>query len=173
MDGRTHFKFENIQHYDSPVRFYAGFVSFFVFAAFFEFLGPVVSKLHYWCTREGKRQCHHTRNWKLKVFITTRIYTVPPSRPMALNKDQYIYSIDSRTKLEPRNRLRVRCHVEFVVIAFHIRRPCNCTVYNACTSWSSGITYNGHVLIRRLYWQWHDSTLSHIQVNEAHAWTYM
>ena len=33
----------------------------FVFAAFFEFLGSVVNKLHYWGTREGQRELHHTR----------------------------------------------------------------------------------------------------------------
>ena len=53
--ARTHFRIEQIQHDDGLVHFYTGFVSFFVLNVFFEFLGPVVDKLHYWGTREGHR----------------------------------------------------------------------------------------------------------------------
>ena len=60
-ETRTYFKIEQSQHDDTLVCFYTGFASFFVFAAFTEFLGPIVNKLHYWGTREGQCQRHDTQ----------------------------------------------------------------------------------------------------------------
>ena len=41
------FQIDDIKHDDTLVRFYTGFVSYAVFIAFFEFLGPVVDHLNY------------------------------------------------------------------------------------------------------------------------------
>lgn len=57
----TRFRLEDIQSDDKLVRFYTGFVSFSIFLAFFEFLGPVVEKLNYWGSKEGERQRHRSR----------------------------------------------------------------------------------------------------------------
>ena len=45
---KAYFQLEDIEHDDNLVRFYTGFVSFSIFIAFFEFLGPVVNHLNYW-----------------------------------------------------------------------------------------------------------------------------
>ena len=45
---RQYFKIEHIRHDDKLVRFYTGFISYMVFQAFFEFLGPVVNEPNYW-----------------------------------------------------------------------------------------------------------------------------
>lgn len=63
---RAYFRIEDIKHDDALVRFYTGFVSFYVLNAFFEFLGPVVNKLNYWGARERRRQRQRSR--KLDVF---------------------------------------------------------------------------------------------------------
>ena len=47
-----YFRVEDIQDNDKLVSFYTGFVSFMVFSAFFEFLGPVVHNLTYWGSKE-------------------------------------------------------------------------------------------------------------------------
>ena len=49
------FCIEDIEHYDKLVRFYTGFVSYALFLAFFEFLGPAVDHLNYWGSKEGVR----------------------------------------------------------------------------------------------------------------------
>ena len=49
---KQNFRIEDIQNNDKLVSFYAGFVSFMVFSAFFEFLGPVVYNLNYWGSKE-------------------------------------------------------------------------------------------------------------------------
>ena len=55
------FRLESISHDDNLVRFYTGFVSYFVFCAFFYFLGPVVNHLKYLGEKEGDRQRHRGR----------------------------------------------------------------------------------------------------------------
>ena len=49
----AHFRLEDIKHDDNLVRFYTGFVSYAIFIASFEFLGPVVDHLNYWGSKEG------------------------------------------------------------------------------------------------------------------------
>ena len=49
---KQNFRIEDIQNNDKLVSFYTGFVSFMVFSAFFEFLGPVVYNLNYWGSKE-------------------------------------------------------------------------------------------------------------------------
>lgn len=49
---KQHFRIEDIQGDDKLISFYTGFVSFMVFSAFFEFLGPVVHHLNYWGSKE-------------------------------------------------------------------------------------------------------------------------
>ena len=68
----NHFRVEDIQHSDKLVQFYTGFVSFMVFLAFFEFLGPVVEHLNYWGSKEGVRQRHCPRKLDAKnqLFLT-------------------------------------------------------------------------------------------------------
>ena len=67
-----HFRIQNIYDKDNLVRFYTGFVSYMLFQAFFEFLGPVVHHLNYWGSKEGPR--HRTRARKLdpenQLFLT-------------------------------------------------------------------------------------------------------
>ena len=63
---RAYFRVEDIIHDDALVRFYTGFVSFFVLSAFFEFLGPVVNKLNYWGARDSQHQRQRSR--KLDAF---------------------------------------------------------------------------------------------------------
>ena len=71
----NHFRVEDIQHSDKLVRFYTGFVSFMVFLAFFEFLGPVVEHLNYWGSKEGVRQRHRPRKLDAKnqLFLITLV----------------------------------------------------------------------------------------------------
>ena len=49
---KKHLRIEDIQDNDKLVSFYTGFISFMVYSAFFEFLGPVVYNLHY-CNISG------------------------------------------------------------------------------------------------------------------------
>ena len=67
-----HFRIEAIQHNDKLVRFYTGFVSFMVFLAFFDFLGPVVEHLNYWGSKEGVRQRRRARKLdpRNQLFLT-------------------------------------------------------------------------------------------------------
>ena len=51
----THFRIEQVKHDDRLVRFYTGFITYHIFLAFFNFLGPVVHKLNYWGSKEGSR----------------------------------------------------------------------------------------------------------------------
>ena len=69
---RSHFRMEDIQDDDKLFRFYTGFVSFSIFLAFFEFLGPVVDKLNYWGSKEGERLRHRSRklDTKNQLFLT-------------------------------------------------------------------------------------------------------
>ena len=53
---RKYFRIECVEDDDNLVCFYAGFVSYRIFLAFFDFLGPAVSQLHYWGSREGDCQ---------------------------------------------------------------------------------------------------------------------
>ena len=66
------FSLESVQHDDNLLRFYTGFVSYSVFLAFFEFLGPVVNHLNYWGSKEGKHLRHRTSklNPKNQFFLT-------------------------------------------------------------------------------------------------------
>jgi len=69
---RKFFQIEDIQHDDKLVSLYTGFVSFLVFNAFFEFLGPVVEHLNYWGAKEGVRQRRRKRKLdpKNQFFLT-------------------------------------------------------------------------------------------------------
>lgn len=58
---KHYFRVEDIQRDDRLVRFYTGFVSYALFLAFFEFLGPAVNHLIYWGSKEGTRQRHRVR----------------------------------------------------------------------------------------------------------------
>ena len=49
-EEKPHFRLEQIANDDDLIRFYAGFLSYDVFVAVFEFLGPSVNRLHYWGT---------------------------------------------------------------------------------------------------------------------------
>ena len=55
-DERKYFRIECVADDDNLVHFYTGFVSYRIFVAFFDFLGPSVNRLHYWGLREGDRQ---------------------------------------------------------------------------------------------------------------------
>ena len=51
------FTIEEIQHDDKLVCFYTGFVSYKIYLAFFNFLGPAVDKLNYWgCKYPGPKK---------------------------------------------------------------------------------------------------------------------
>ena len=69
---KVYFRIEDIQHDDKLVRFYTGFVSFLVFLAFFDFLGPVVDHLDYWGSKEGVRKRHRVRKLDARnqLFLT-------------------------------------------------------------------------------------------------------
>ena len=67
------FRIEDIQHDDKLVRFYTCFVSYMVFLAFFEFLGPAAERLQYWGTKESSsRQRMRSRKLgpKNELFLT-------------------------------------------------------------------------------------------------------
>ena len=67
------FRNEDIQHDDKLVRFYTGFVSYMMFLAFSEFLGPAVERLQYWGSKESEdRQRAHSRKLgpKNELFLT-------------------------------------------------------------------------------------------------------
>lgn len=61
--AKQYFRIEDMQDNDKMVSFYTGFVSYMVFNAFFEFLGPVVDNLNYWGSKE--RTDRQRRSWKL------------------------------------------------------------------------------------------------------------
>ncbi len=67
-----YFRIQHIQGRDKLVRFYTGFVSYVVFLAFFEFLGPVVHHLNYWGSKEGPRQRNRAHKWdpENQLFLT-------------------------------------------------------------------------------------------------------
>ena len=69
---KDHFRIESIQHDDKLVRFYTGFISYAVFLAFFEFLGPVVNHLNYWGSKESVRRRRRIRKLdsKNQLFLT-------------------------------------------------------------------------------------------------------
>ena len=66
------FRMECIAHDDNLVCFYTGFISYAIFVAFFEFLGPVVNQLLHWGSREGDRQRNYNRKLdpKNQLFLT-------------------------------------------------------------------------------------------------------
>ena len=72
QQAKSQFRLEDVQHDDKLFRFYTGFISYSVFLAFFEFLGPVVEKLNYWGSKEGERQRQRTRKLdsKNQLFLT-------------------------------------------------------------------------------------------------------
>ena len=63
VTARQYFRIEHIQHDDALVKFYTGFISFMVFQAFYDFLGPAVNELNYW----GAKDSQHCRNRRLKL----------------------------------------------------------------------------------------------------------
>ena len=66
---QKHFRIESIQHDDKLVSFYTGFISYAVFLAFFEFLGPVVNHLNYCGSKEGVRERRHIRKLDSKNHL--------------------------------------------------------------------------------------------------------
>ena len=66
-----YFRIEQIQNDDHLIRFYTGFVSYIIFIAFFEFLGPAVNTLNYWGSGKHARQRHysHKLNPKNQFFL--------------------------------------------------------------------------------------------------------
>ena len=70
--SKSQFRLEDVEDDDKLFHFYTGFISFSVFLAFFELLGPVVEKLNYWGSKEGERQRHRTRKLdsKNQLFLT-------------------------------------------------------------------------------------------------------
>ena len=66
------FQIDDIKHDDTLVQFYTGFVSYAVFLAFFEFLGPVVDHLNYWGSKDGVRTRHRSRKLDAQnqLFLT-------------------------------------------------------------------------------------------------------
>ena len=69
---RIFFRIEDILGDDKLVSFYTGFISYRVFSAFFEFLGPVVDNLNYWGDRERVRKKNRPRKLspKNQFFLT-------------------------------------------------------------------------------------------------------
>ena len=49
----VYFRIKQVKRDDHLVRFYTGFITYQIFLAFFNFLGPVVHKLNYWGSKEG------------------------------------------------------------------------------------------------------------------------
>ena len=68
----SYFKIEDICHDDKLVQFYTGLLSYTVFLAFFEFLGPVVEHLNYWGSKEGHRRRSRSKKLdpKNQLFLT-------------------------------------------------------------------------------------------------------
>ena len=56
QDSKKYFRIEDIKDDDKLVCFYTEFISFKVFQAFFEFLGPAVEHLKYWGEKDGTRE---------------------------------------------------------------------------------------------------------------------
>ena len=72
------FRIEDIQDDDRMILFYTGFVSYTVFSAFFEFLGPAVNSLNYWGSKErvsGQRRSKkiNPENQLFLVLIKLRL----------------------------------------------------------------------------------------------------
>ena len=55
------FRIEDIQDDDKKISFYTGFISYMVFSAFFEFLGPAVDNLNFWGSKERVSQRRRSR----------------------------------------------------------------------------------------------------------------
>ena len=58
-----YFIIERMQHDDALVQFCTGFISFMVFQAFYNFLGPAVNELNSW----GANDSQHCENRRLKL----------------------------------------------------------------------------------------------------------
>ena len=67
---RQYFRVEHIQHDDALIQFYTGFISFMVFQAFYDFLGPALNELKYWGAKESK----HCRNRRQKLTPTNQLF---------------------------------------------------------------------------------------------------
>ena len=67
---QKYFRLECIHHDDNLVCFYTSFISYAIFVAFFDFLGPVVTQLHYWGSREGDR----VRNYNRKLDPKNQLF---------------------------------------------------------------------------------------------------
>ena len=67
----TDFMIEQVKHDNRLVRFYTGFITYHIFLAFFNFLGPVVHKLNYWGSKEGSR----VRNCRRKLDPENQLFT--------------------------------------------------------------------------------------------------
>ncbi len=75
---KQHFRIEDIQDDDKLISFYTGFVSFMVFSAFFEFLGPVVHHLNYWGSKEktsnrSRRRKLDSKNQLFLVLVKLKL----------------------------------------------------------------------------------------------------
>ena len=72
MNDKSHFRVEDIQHDDKLICFYTGFISYFVFVTFFEFLGPAVNNLRHWGSKGGVRLRQRARKLdpKNQIFLT-------------------------------------------------------------------------------------------------------
>ena len=72
QDSKKYFRIEDIKDDDKLVCFYTGFISFKVFQAFFEFLGPAVEHLKYWGEKDGTRERNRLRriNPTNQLFLT-------------------------------------------------------------------------------------------------------
>ena len=64
------FRIDQVKHNDRLVRFYTGFITYRIFLAFFNFLGPVVNNLQYWRSKEGAR----VRNRKRKLDPENQLF---------------------------------------------------------------------------------------------------
>eukprot|EP00731_Ephydatia_muelleri_P026308 Em0018g408a len=64
------FRIDQVKHDDRLVRFYTGFITYRIFLAFFNFLGPVVNNLQYWGSKEGAR----VRNRKRKLDPENQLF---------------------------------------------------------------------------------------------------
>lgn len=91
---RHHFCIEDIQDNDKMISFYTGFVSYQVFSAFFEFLGPVVDNLNYWGSKEQVLQ-RRRRSRKLKPKNQLFLVLVKLKLNLKLNDMAYRFGVST------------------------------------------------------------------------------